>query len=105
MSNFTSHDAAIDAFAEQHGLDKGAMRSLTSFILSNIAKNPELQRIANHGTEAEKAELIRAGVEEWNKASQRFFNELIENRTERAQTMRQAIIEDVYHTIRAKQGS
>ena len=32
MSNFTSHDAAIDAFAEQHGLDKGAMRSLTSFI-------------------------------------------------------------------------
>ena len=104
MYDRTDHDNALDMFAELHGLDKSALRSLASFILSNIAKSPELQRIASRGTDAEKAELIRAGVEEWNKASQKFFQELLDNKTERAQSFRAGLAEDAYNTIRASQG-
>ena len=90
----------IEQIAAEMGVDKNAMQDLLNYLMKNIKRTPENMEafLAN------PAEIIKQGIEAWMKSSQDFFNELLENKTERAQKYRADIAHSVWVEGRKKQG-
>lgn len=98
MSNVTHQMRPADlAFCEEHNLDPAAYRSLVTFLRSNLASNPQLQALAAK----HPGEFMRAGVEAWNRKSQQFFGEILENKTGQARQWRHELTEQVYNECRS----
>jgi len=79
-------------FAKENNMDASALNSLASFLISNINRNPELKKLMAENP----ALVIQEGVKAWYESSSRFFNELLEGKTERAIEMKQQIARDVW---------
>lgn len=88
----------IAQMAKQFNVDPGALACLAQFLQDNIAKDPA--KFVN-ASDAERDQILIAGVKAWRDHSQRMLMELYEGRSEWAQAARQQIASDVYNQIRA----
>lgn len=90
-------NAPIAAIAQQFNVDPGALACLAQFLQDNIAKNPAAFLNAS---EAQRDQIIVAGVKAWRDHSQRMLMDLHDGHSEWAQAARQQIASDVWHQVR-----
>lgn len=95
--------AVIQEMAKQFGVDAGALKSLVGFLQDNLRK-PDVAEIFASATPEHRDLIIRQGVQAWRDRSELIFTELLENRTEWAQTARQQIASDVWTQVRTQKG-
>lgn len=82
------------------GVDENNLSGLLEFLKRNILNNPEALAMFQKNP----GEVIRQGVEAWMKMGTEFYNELLENKTERAKEYRAMIAEQTWTEARRKQG-
>lgn len=82
----------IEEFAKSNGLDLGALNDLIGFLMRNINRNEQNREIFMRNPE----EVIRQGVTAWKEMGEQFFQEMLENKTERAQQYRKEIASSVW---------
>ena len=90
----------IAAMASQFNVDPGALACLAQFLQDNIAKDPAKFFEAS---DAQRDQIIKAGVKAWHEHSVRMLSELHEGRSEWAQAARKQIASDVWHQARGLQ--
>lgn len=74
------------------GVDENNLSGLLDFLKRNILNNPQ----ALEAFHQNPGEVIRQGVEAWTKKGVEFYNELLENKTERAKEYRAMIAEQTF---------
>jgi len=74
------------------GVDENNLSGLLDFLKRNILNNPQ----ALEAFHKNPGEVIRQGVEAWTKKGVEFYNELLENKTERAKEYRALIAEQTF---------
>lgn len=87
-----------EQLAKEFNLDVTAVKSFLSYMQNNLTKSPELMTAFINDPD----KIIKDGIAAWLNASQKFFNELLENKTERAQLLRSKMAEEVYTEIRMR---
>lgn len=87
-----------EQLAKEFNLDVTAVKSFLSYMQDNLTKSPEL--MTSFINDPDKT--IKDGIAAWLNASKKFFNELLENKTERAQLLRSKMAEEVYTEIRMR---
>ena len=91
---------SIEQFAAEHKLDENSLRSLVGFLTRHIGGNETLKAAFFANPE----EVIKAGVEAWNKQSQAIFAELLDGRSEWAQATKVVLAEATWIEARQKAG-
>jgi len=97
----TTPQHLIDALVAQTGCDPISAKSLTDFILNAAARNPEIQQALTHANASVRQAAVEAGVQAWFRQGQAFYQELLENKTERAKQHREAIYQSVLASAKA----
>lgn len=83
----------LTEIAKEYNVSEDALKSLTEYLVRNISENPEIMELFRRNPNI----VIRQGVKAWRDSSIRFFAELLENKTERAQNARKTIAKELYN--------
>lgn len=93
--------AEANQLSAQFGVCPIAARSVLAYLNERIQNVPQFAEIAKNGTDAQRAELMSAGMKAWHEHGQAFYNELLENKTEKAKKYRQMILDEVKAAAKA----
>jgi hypothetical protein len=95
--------AAAEAMAAKCGLSKESVLALVTFLHRTLVMNDRMRTHFQRATPAARAAMITEMVTRWHTQTTAFLIELRDNTTPRAQAVREAILTDVFATLRARQ--
>lgn len=99
MSAIRQFQQEAEQLAAQFNVSSSTAREILCFLHDRIQSVPEFQFIAQHGTDAQKTDLIERGMKAWFEQSQALYQELLENKTERAKKWRSMIYDEVKSSV------